>query len=774
MPLSSCPTCNGKVSTNASACPHCGEPLGGAAKVNQKNSGGLKKHSKLRYIFWAAGGLISLSAIAAVGIVMLAENEDRQEAEQLAERLGNLYRVAVPSLNQLSCPSEDCDVIARSPKGLIVRVFETQGGWSRTSKEPAFGVGEPARWVPSASLVPVNLGKSIAVIVDAGGRYEGQAKGEVANGIGIYKYRNDDRYEGEYRDGKRHGVGTHYYELRYGVPEVKGGPYILDTLGTKVHGKVGPYDPTGSRYEGDYLNDMRDGTGAHYFANGDRYEGDWVADVMHGKGTFYYSNGHRYEGEFQDGLQQGTGAYYFVEEGERYEGEFAVDMFYGAGTYFYKDGSRYEGDWMYGLREGVGTSYYNNGARYEGDYFDDVKHGTGTYTFVNGDRYEGEFNEGKLTGKGIMYEADGDRYEGDFVGGKYNGNGTYFYADGDRYEGEFNEDKLTGKGIMYGANGYRYEGDFVGGKYNGNGTFYADGNRYTGEFVESKFNGVGKYYFANGDRYEGEFRDNKFEGIGTRYAAAGGNFKGEFKGGWPNGKGEAYIEDTGATIKGSFLKDKPRGEMFIHHKNGNIYSALFENGAQKSDWTPVSAADAAARLSGQKSNTVPNNTKPSRGSSSTSATSAQLTYTVDTPCLLEQKELADVKATQRAQQNKAYVSYCRTKDNKLFLINLDTYYQFSFCEQDSREVMQSLNIASSKIGLRDSEIPHCGSVTYLKPGSPVYGTVWKSDKGAAYNSININASPASNNPNILFSGLLTSSLDPNADYDPPLVRQALP
>jgi hypothetical protein len=43
----------------------------------------------------------------------------------------------------------------------------------------------------------------------------------------------------------------------------------------------------GNKYEGDWKNDMREGTGVLEFINGDKYEGDWENDKRNGRGKEY-------------------------------------------------------------------------------------------------------------------------------------------------------------------------------------------------------------------------------------------------------------------------------------------------------------------------------------------------------------------------------------------------------------------------------------------------------------------------------------------------------
>ncbi len=47
-------------------------------------------------------------------------------------------------------------------------------------------------------------------------------------------------------------------------------------------------EESGDRYEGEWKDGKRDGRGTYYSANGDRYEGQWKDNKQHGRGTYYH------------------------------------------------------------------------------------------------------------------------------------------------------------------------------------------------------------------------------------------------------------------------------------------------------------------------------------------------------------------------------------------------------------------------------------------------------------------------------------------------------
>ena len=167
------------------------------------------------------------------------------------------------------------------------------------------------------------------------------------------------------------------------------------------------------KYEGQLINNKREGRGKFYWNCGDIYEGEWKNDMKDGKGIYYCNNTNRYEGDFKNDKAEGKGIFYY-NDGSRYEGDWKNDMREGKGIAFFNNGNRYEGDFKNGLREGKGIYYYNDGSRYEGDWKNDQREGKGVCYLNNGDRYEGDFKNDKAEGKGIYYYINGDREMGDY------------------------------------------------------------------------------------------------------------------------------------------------------------------------------------------------------------------------------------------------------------------------------------------------------------------------------------------------------------------------
>ncbi len=49
------------------------------------------------------------------------------------------------------------------------------------------------------------------------------------------------------------------------------------------------YYPDGSKYEGSWSDNVKNGYGIYYYINGDTYEGDWLNNKKDGQGIYSYA-----------------------------------------------------------------------------------------------------------------------------------------------------------------------------------------------------------------------------------------------------------------------------------------------------------------------------------------------------------------------------------------------------------------------------------------------------------------------------------------------------
>lgn len=104
-----------------------------------------------------------------------------------------------------------------------------------------------------------------------GTKYYGKfVDGIPANGRGIMLFQSGNRYDGEFRDGKRNGCGTLTFA-------------------------------NGKHYMGQFQSDRFNGQGVWTSGNGDRYIGAFKNNKCHGKGVLIFANGTFQNGVWQDG-----------------------------------------------------------------------------------------------------------------------------------------------------------------------------------------------------------------------------------------------------------------------------------------------------------------------------------------------------------------------------------------------------------------------------------------------------------------------------------------
>jgi len=206
--------------------------------------------------------------------------------------------------------------------------------------------------------------------------------------IGIHTYANE-KYVGEFKDGKEHGQGTYIYANK--------------------------------KYVGGFEDGKRNGQGTTTYASGNKHVGEYKDGKKHGQGTLTSPSGSKYVGEFQYGNAYGQGTYtdangrvkegmwennklltakYALTMGSslplcvgNYTGTIWTDCF---GTYTYPNRNKYVGEFKYGAYHGQGTFTYASGSKYVGEYKDGKQHGQGTYTDANGRVKEGMWENDKF------------------------------------------------------------------------------------------------------------------------------------------------------------------------------------------------------------------------------------------------------------------------------------------------------------------------------------------------------------------------------------------
>ena len=118
------------------------------------------------------------------------------------------------------------------------------------------------------------------------------------------------------------------------------------------------------RYEGDFRHGRRHGIGNFQWSNGDRYDGEWRDGETHGKGTLIWSNGDSYRGDWWKNEKHGRGVFYFAQSRNRYVGEWRHNKKEGRGTFYYRSGNSFAGVFRDDAINGIGICYVKRTDKY--------------------------------------------------------------------------------------------------------------------------------------------------------------------------------------------------------------------------------------------------------------------------------------------------------------------------------------------------------------------------------------------------------------------------
>ena len=174
--------------------------------------------------------------------------------------------------------------------------------------------------------------------------FEGEYKNGKREGIGKeYNYKNSVIFEGEYKNGKREGKGKEYN------------------------------DDNKLIFEGEYINGKRNGIGKLFYKDGRvQFKGEYIGGEKNGRGKeYYYGGGLRFIGHYLNGKRNGRGKE-FLSGGLVFRNILKKNK-------NKNNVLTFEGEYLNGEKNGYGKEYYFNGnLKFEGFFyhgFKDIKRG---------------------------------------------------------------------------------------------------------------------------------------------------------------------------------------------------------------------------------------------------------------------------------------------------------------------------------------------------------------------------------------------------------------
>lgn len=155
-----------------------------------------------------------------------------------------------------------------------------------------------------------------------GGTYCGFWRNSQNHHYGVKEDKNGLIYDGQWKDGKRHGHGTMRKCMANGRMERI---YIGEWVEDKKCGEGKRFYDDGIYY-GWWKDNRRHGLGMKWYNDRRFYMGEWEADVYHGIGILFYPNNNRYEGYFARGMKNGEGTFFHVHTGQVQKGMWQDDV----------------------------------------------------------------------------------------------------------------------------------------------------------------------------------------------------------------------------------------------------------------------------------------------------------------------------------------------------------------------------------------------------------------------------------------------------------------
>ena len=142
------------------------------------------------------------------------------------------------------------------------------------------------------------------------------------------KYANGDTYCGDYNELKqRHGRGRYTYIRKGNEEDEEAKPttsvYDGDFRLGKKHGMGTMTYPDGGKYNGSWENDKKHGS-YYYASNKSQLVGEWK-DNKYVKGKWVHKDNTSYHSSFDNNLPVGNGIYYFAKSGNQMDGTYSTE-----------------------------------------------------------------------------------------------------------------------------------------------------------------------------------------------------------------------------------------------------------------------------------------------------------------------------------------------------------------------------------------------------------------------------------------------------------------
>ncbi|OQV14071.1 putative Radial spoke head 10-like protein B [Hypsibius exemplaris] len=184
--------------------------------------------------------------------------------------------------------------------------------------------------------------------------FDGEVQDSEVGRRGIYRWSDGSVYEGNLREGMRHGYGRFF-------DAASGSFYSGSWHYAHMHdyGKMVFYGSDKNFYQGSWTAGVQWGHGLRQWPSGNFYEGQWARGLPHGRGCKFWLGHHIYlRGEFEEGVPHGFGLMIWIDRHAPADGAFSVLSSSGITIEcFYIDDSLHDPMKKYLLKESKETCY---------------------------------------------------------------------------------------------------------------------------------------------------------------------------------------------------------------------------------------------------------------------------------------------------------------------------------------------------------------------------------------------------------------------------------
>ena len=260
--------------------------------------------------------------------VILISLQDLSYTEPPILIKGEPRDLPIPKTKPASSTTSSTTSLSTTPLSLREFLYENGASYIGESREPDVRHGKGKLVLSRNPLVS----------------YEGSFSNNLYEGYGILRT-EDIVYEGYFIQGKKNGLGKLTNKKTKVVYEGEWVNDIKEGNGKEIYSD-------GSVYIGNFTNNKKNSQGKLYLANGSVYEGEFLNDKINGEGVLRYCDNRVCYGTWKDNVLTGFGK--LVCNENVYLGYFNNDRKNGLGiNYFNKTKSVILGTWVDDMLEGL-------------------------------------------------------------------------------------------------------------------------------------------------------------------------------------------------------------------------------------------------------------------------------------------------------------------------------------------------------------------------------------------------------------------------------------